>query len=392
MLTFIYHLCVLAAFAVSLGGVAYYVMAIAAARRLRRTEKSIPSEHPFLSSMSLLKPLGGADRDLERHIESFFVQDYPVFEILFAVRQKEDPAVPIVQSVMARHPDIPAKLTVTGDPPCENAKAFSMEKMAEVAQHEILVVTDSDTSVTSGYLRALAQSFESREVGAVTNLYRGVAGSDLWSKLEALGMSTEFMAGVIVAERLEGMKFMLGPSMAVRSETLRAIGGFAALAEYLADDFVLGERVARSGSRVILSRHVIDHHVTAGGFVNSFCHRLRWNRSSRFSRPLGYLGQGFTYGLAWALALCLLAPSRWSAAALVCSLAARAYLAIEIGTRLLEDPWVLRRLWLVPLQDLLSFVSWLAGFLGREIVWRKIRYRLAEGGRFVPVDSQWNQP
>jgi ceramide glucosyltransferase len=265
-----------------------------------------------------------------------------------------------------------------------------MEKMAELAQHEILVITDSDTSVALDYLKALAEGFEPQEVGAITNLYRGVAGSDLWSKLEALGMSTEFMAGVVVAERLEGMKFMLGPSMAVRAETLRAIGGFVALAEYLADDFVLGERIARSGSRVTLSRHVINHHATASGFVNSFSHRLRWNRSSRFSRPLGYLGQGFIYGLFWALVLCFLAPSVWTAIILACSVATRIYLAIEIGTRLLKDPWVLRSLWLVPLQDLLSFISWFGGFVGREIVWRKIRYRIAEGGRFVPVDSQWS--
>jgi len=391
MMTLIYSTLLLILFLVSLGGVGYYLMAIAAARRLRRMlQQSVPTERRLLPSMSLLKPLGGADRGLEQHLESFFVQDYPLFEILLAVRYNEDPAVKIAQTVMSRHPEIAAKLIVTGVPPYANAKVFSMEKMAELAQHEILVITDSDTSVALDYLKALAEGFEPQEVGAVTNLYRGVAGSDLWSKLEALGMSTEFMAGVVVAERLEGMKFMLGPSMAVRAKTLRAIGGFVALAEYLADDFVLGERIARSGSRVKISRHVINHHATASGFVNSFSHRLRWNRSSRFSRPLGYLGQGFIYGLLWALVLCLLAPSVWTAIILTCSVATRIYLAIEIGTRLLKDPWVLRRLWLVPLQDLLSFISWLGGFVGREIVWRKIRYRIAEGGRFVPVDSQWS--
>jgi ceramide glucosyltransferase len=387
MLTFIYHTIVLVMFAVSLGGVLYYLMAITAARRFRKAQESISSERQFLPPMSLLKPLGGVDQDLEQCLESFFRQDYPCFEILFAVRHEEDPAVTIVQDLTVRHPGVPAKLVVTGNPQCANAKVFSMEKMAELAQHDILVVTDSDTSVTSGYLRGLAQSFESGEVGAVTNLYRGVAGSDFWSKLEALGMSTEFMAGVVVAEWLEGMKFMLGPSMAVRRECLRVIGGFAALAEYLADDFVLGERVAQSGSLVILSRHVINHHATAAGFLNSFSHRLRWNRSSRFSRQSGYLGQGFTYGLAWALVLCLLAPSWWSVLVLICSLAARVWLAFELGTRLLEDACVLPRLWLVPFQDVLSFASWVGGFLGREIVWRKRRYRLLEGGRFARLDS-----
>jgi len=388
MLTFIYHATILGMLLITLGGVVYYLIAIAATCRFRKMQETVSSEGPFLPPMSLLKPLGGVDLNLEQHLESFFRQDYPVFEILLAVRNQEDPAVPIAENVMAHHPEIPAKLLVTGDPPYANAKVFSMEKMAELAQHGILVVTDSDTSVTGGYLRAMAQSFARREVGAVTNLYRGVAGSDIWSRLEALGMSTEFMAGVAVAEWLEGMRFTLGPSMAVRAECLQAIGGFAALAEYLADDFVLGERVAQSGSSVLLSKHVVNHHATAVGFLNSFKHRLRWNRSSRFSRPAGYLGQGFTYGLTWALILCLLAPSSWSAGVLLCSLVARVYLAIELGTRLLGDPCVARRLWLIPLQDVFSFASWLGGFLGREIVWRKIRYRIAKGGRFVPLDSQ----
>jgi ceramide glucosyltransferase len=257
-----------------------------------------------------------------------------------------------------------------------------MEKMAARARHETLVITDDDTSVGPGYLKALAHSFESTGVGAITNLYRGIAGSDFWSKLEALGMSTEFMAGVVVAERLEGMKFTLGPSMAIRTDCLQAIGGFAALAEYLADDFVLGERVAQAGYQVLLSAHVVNHHACSLGFVNSFKHRLRWNRSSRFSRPAGYLGQGFTYGLSWAFLLCAMSPTAWGLSVLLGALVARAWLAFELGTKLLEDRAVLRRLGLIPLQDLLSFVTWVGGFLGRKIIWRDEPYRLLEGGRF----------
>src|SRR5262249_41825451 len=149
----------------------------------------------------------------------------------------------------ARYPHIPTQLVVAADPPYANAKVYSMERMAKLAQYDILVISDADASVASDYLQELARDFESDEVGAVTNLYRGVGGPVFWWKLEALGMSTEFMAGVIVAEWLEGMKFVLGPSMAVRRKCLEAIGGFAALAEYLADDFVLGERVAHTGYR-----------------------------------------------------------------------------------------------------------------------------------------------
>ncbi|MGH9799119.1 MAG: ceramide glucosyltransferase, partial [Blastocatellia bacterium] len=142
---------------------------------------------------------------------------------------------------------------------------------------------------------------------------------------------------------------------------------------------------SQAGWRVVLSTHVVNHHASAIGFVKSFKHRLRWNRSSRFSRPAGYVGQGFTYGLMWALALALFAPSLWSALLLACVLVVRFWLAVELAVRLLEDRAWLRWFWLVPLQDLLSFATWLGGFLGREIVWRNERYQLLAGGRFVPV-------
>jgi ceramide glucosyltransferase len=220
----------------------------------------------------------------------------------------------------------------------------------------------------------------------MTNLYRGVDNSDFWSRLEALGMSTEFMAGVAVAQRLEGMKFTLGPSMAISKTCLIAIGGFRALADYLADDFVLGEKAVQAGFKVILSSHTIEHHAYSAGFLNSFKHRLRWNRSSRFSRPAGYMGQGFTYGLPWAMLLCLVSPNIWSFVLLGFSLAIRMWLAYSLGRRLLEDATVVKRFWMIPVQDLLSLATWVGGFLGREIVWRNERYLLLAGGRFAPVN------
>jgi ceramide glucosyltransferase len=286
---------------------------------------------------------------------------------------------------MARHPRIPTRLIITGEPPYANAKVYSMEKMAEAASAGILVITDSDTSVGPDYLKDMAAAFASPKVGAVTNLYRGVSGADFWSKLEALGMSTEFMAGVVVANHLEGMKFTLGPSMAIRADCLRAIGGFAAMADYLADDFVLGNWAVEAGYQVALSAHVINHHATALGFTKSFKHRLRWNRSSRFSRPSGYFGQGFTYGLAWALLFFFVAPSWWSGSLLLVVFASRLWLTIELAARLLNDREALGRFWLIPLQDLLSLATWVGGFLGREVVWRNERYRLLKGGRFAPV-------
>jgi ceramide glucosyltransferase len=369
----------------SAGGLVYYLLAVVAARKLRKAREAAEPEAAAAPTISLLKPLRGADPDLERHLESFFLQAYPSFEILFAVRRADDPAVAVAERLMARYPHVPARLILTGEPPYANAKVYSMEKMAEAACGDVLVITDSDTSVDKDYLRNVAAAFAPERVGAATSLYRGAPGADMWSKLEALGMSTEFMAGVVVAWLLEGMKFALGPSMAVRRDCLRAIGGFAAMADYLGDDFVLGQWASEAGYEVALLPHPVNHHATALGFTGSFKHRLRWNRSSRFSRPAGYVGQGFTYGLPWAMLLFLAAPFWWGRVVLLAVAAARIWMAYELGTRLLDDHEAMRRFWLIPLQDALSLGAWIGGFVGREIIWRNERYRLLEGGKFEPV-------
>lgn len=386
VLTILSSLTMLVLIVTTLGGIAYYGIAIYAARKHYISCNSNPeSQQPIpMPPISLLKPLRGADAGLVQCLETFFQQDYPTFEILFAVRQTDDPAVAVVQSLMSKYPQIATQLILTGEPPYANAKVYSLEKMTEAALHQILVITDSDSSVAPDYLQDIANTFSSPEVGAMTNLYRGISGDDLWSKLEAIGMSTEFMAGVVVAEMMEGMKFTLGPSMAIRKDCLRAIGGFAAMADYLADDFVLGNWADQAGYRVALSCHTINHHATAMGFLASFKHRLRWNRSTRRSRPQGYVGQGFTYGFSWAALFCLLFPSPWSLAALLASLSIRFFLAWQLS-RLLKDRTALSRFWLIPLQDVLSFASWLGGFTGKEIIWRNERYRLLTGGRFEPV-------
>jgi ceramide glucosyltransferase len=386
---FLFGLCAVGA----LGGAAYYLIALISARGLQRRQRAAAALRSMaLPPISLIKPLCGAEPELEQCLASFFKQDYPEYEILFAVRHTGDPAVPVIERLRQRYPNIPVQLILTGEPPYANAKVYSMELMAQAARYELLSITDSDTAVAPDYLRALAADFassaEGPEVGAVTNLYRGVAGDDLWARLEALGMSTEFMAGVVVAERLEGMKFALGPAMAIRRACLQTIGGFAAMRDYLADDFVLGHWADAAGWRVVLSTHVVNHHVSNTGFRRSFKHRLRWNRSTRFSRPSGYLGQGFTYGLSWALLAFLLWPHWLSGVGLLVVTAVRLALALVLGVGLLADQTVLRRLWLLPLQDLPSFVSWLGGFTSREIIWRDERYRLLNDGKFELVGTR----
>lgn len=372
--------------AIITGGIVYYFIGIVAAGNLtKRKAKTFQTQKP---SISILKPLKGVEEGLESYLESFYTIDYPNYELIFGVHSEDDPAIRVVEKLNARYPKISSQLVIAKNPSYNNAKVFSLEQMAKVAAFDILVITDSDTSVCKDYLSALATAFHSERVGAVTNLYRGVGANDFWSKLEALGMSTEFMSGVIVAEWLEGMKFTLGPSMAIRKSNLEQIGGFAAMADFLADDFVLGNWVASAGSEVVLSTHIINHHATSPGFLSSFKHRLRWNRSTRFSRPSGYIGQGFTYGLSWALIGTSLLPLQWGIGLLLATLIVRLCLAISVGFFVLEDKTVIKRLWLVPIQDFISFASWVGGFLGREISWRDRRFRIVDGGRFIAVETK----
>ncbi len=375
--------------AIIFGGMAYYLLALVCAWQMsQRRTVTPPLSASELTPLSLLKPLCGAEPELEECLETFFVQDYPTYEILFAVRTDADPAVAVVNRLRRQYPNIPVTLLYTGEPPYANAKVFSMQMMAAAARHDLLSITDSDTAVTRDFLSSLAQIFADPTVGAATNLYRGVSRGDLWARLEALGMSTEFIAGVVVAERLAGMKFTLGPAMAIRRACLNDIGGFAAMRDYLADDFVLGNWAAAAGWRVRLCAQVVKHHVSTTGFMRAFKHRLRWNRSTRFSRPAGYVGQGFTYGFAWALLFFMLSPAWLMGSLLAVAFGLRVLLALVLGVRLLADQTVWRGLALLPVQDLLSLASWLGGFVGREIIWRAERYRLLEGGRFQLVTAR----
>jgi ceramide glucosyltransferase len=322
--------------------------------------------------ISILKPLSGLDEGLEENLRSFFRQDYPAFEIIFSVRHPDDPAVGIVEKLRAEYPEIPAQLIVTGEPPYANAKVFALERMLSGARFDLLVMSDSDTRVGPGLLRAIAAEFQDQRLGLATCPYRAVPGRGVWSTLEAIGMNTEFLAGILVARLLEGMRFGVGPTMAIRREAIGRMGGFAALKDYLAEDFEMGRRAAALGYGTILSSCVIEH-------------RLRWVRSTRRSRPAGYIGQLFTYPLPLALLLWAVRPGGWPAAAL--TIAIRAAAAWATAGWALSDRLTLKRWWLVPLEDILSFAFWIAGFFGNTIVWRGRRYRLHPDGRFELLTS-----
>ncbi|MGB7354153.1 MAG: glycosyltransferase, partial [Acidobacteriaceae bacterium] len=257
--------------------------------------------------VSLLKPLDGDEPNLEAHLESFFRQDYPHFEILFCARHADDPGLSAARRVAARYPHIPAQFLSTGDDTWINAKVSSLERMHAAAAHDIFIISDSDVRVAPSYIRDVASPFAGESVGAVTCLYRGVADQGLWAQIEAAGMSVEMTTGVLTANLLEGMKFALGPTMAVRRRAVDAMGGFGVLGPYCSDDFLLGANVAAQGSTVVLSRHVIDHIILNLSFTASLRHQTRWMKSTRFSRPLGHLGTALTFSVPFGMLACLAA-------------------------------------------------------------------------------------
>ena len=356
------------------GALVYSLLAVAAAfRYLSVPRPAAANPEPI----SILKPLSGVDLGLESNLRTFFEQDYRSFELLFAVRDPNDPAVKVVEKLSSEYAKVRTQLLVTGEPPYPNAKAFSLDHMLRAAANDLVVMSDSDTCVTPDLLRTVAAEFQDQKLGVATCPYRAVPGPSLWSRLEATGMNTDFMAGILVARMLEGMRFAVGPTIAARRSALQSIGGFERLKDYLAEDFVMGRFAAEAGYGVILSSYVIEHHIGNSTLSQNVEHRLRWARSTRRSRPLGYLGQLFTMPLPLALLVCCVAPRWWMI--LPVAFIVRALAAYVVSARVLQT----RLNWLlVPLEDFAGFFLWIAGFFGNTVIWRGRRYRLYPDGRF----------
>jgi ceramide glucosyltransferase len=362
------------------GSLVYCMLTVIAARRYL----AVPAPPQGAAEpVSVLKPLSGADDGLEENLRSFFRQDYPELEILFAVRSADDATVAVVERLRKEFPGVPARLIVTGEPPYANAKVYSLDVMMAAARHDLLIMSDSDIRVEPGMLRAIAAEFRDPALGLITCPYRAVPGASFWSTLEAIGMNTEFWGGVLVARMLDGMKFAVGPTTAARQRVLADIGGFDRLKEYLAEDFVMGQLAAERGHGVALSRVVVEHRIGSQAFRANVLHRLRWCRSTRRSRPYGYIGQVFTNPLPLALLLTAARPAWWPALAVTALF--RTAAAWAVAGWVLHDKLTARRWYLVPLQDLASFFFWLAGFFGNTIQWRGRTYYLHRDGRFERV-------
>jgi ceramide glucosyltransferase len=359
------------------GSLIYCVLVVVATRRFLSSAQPAPGIQP---PVSVLRPLCGYDDGLEENLRSFMVQDYPEYEVLFGVHRQDDAAVAVAEKIIGEFSgSIKAQLIVTGESPIPNAKAFSLNRLVREARYDVLVMADSDVRVTPTLLSHLAREFQEERVGLISCPYRAVPGKSLWSRLEAIGMNTELLGGVLVARMLEGMRFALGCAVAVRRSVLEDMGGFGYLQEFLAEDFVIGQRAAELGHRVILSSFVIEHRIGSQTMMRNLVHRMRWARSTRRSRPAGYWGQMFTYPLPLALLLWASYPGAWPAVLL--TLVLRSSAALATARYVVHDPVTQKQWWLLPVQDAIGFFIWISGFVGDKIVWRDRKCTVLRDGR-----------
>jgi ceramide glucosyltransferase len=356
------------------GSLVYSGLAVIAAfRYLAVRPPALAAAEP----VSILKPLAGLDLGLESNLRTFFEQDYPTFVILFAVRERQDPAVAVVEKLQREYPGVASRLLIAGEPPYPNAKVFSLDRMLAAAEHDLVVMSDSDIRVTPGMLRQVAAEFQDGKTGVATCPYRAVPGDSLWSRLEAIGMNTDFISGILVARMLEGMQFAVGPTIVARRAVLASIGGFDRLKDFLAEDFVMGKFAWEAGHGVILSSYVIEHHIGSSDFRHNAAHRLRWCRSTRRSRPAGYAGQLFTMPIPLALLVTAWSPAWWPVLVVTTAVRAVAARVVSWGVLRARIHWLL-----LPIEDIAAFCFWIAGFFGNTIVWRGRKYKLEADGRF----------
>jgi ceramide glucosyltransferase len=375
-------------FVAALGPLAFYLFgAWAAWRFFRNSRSSVEPADDFTPPVSILKPLHGLDRAAYENFASFCCQQYPTYEILFAVRDENDPAVPVVRRLIEDFPRVPIRLLISQESTGANDKVGKLCLMAQQARNPLLVITDSDVRVAPDYLRQVAGVFRDSRVGAVTALYRALEAPSFGAVMDTMG-SLSFSGSALVARELEGLKFTMGSTAALPRERLDEIGGFAPLLDMHSDDYELGRRIAEKGHRIELAPEPVDMEFPSESLGEYLRHELRWLVGLRHIRPGGHFGLLMTQGIAWIAAAAALAPSwRASAAWVSAYLIVRLLGGYVVGVWGLRDPVVRRKLWLLPLHDLFWFFLWLASFAVNRIEWRGLVFTL-EKGRMIPVASR----
>ncbi len=367
----------------ALGSFVYLLIAIrrVASFAMRRDQ---PLACP--TPVTVLKPVCGLDPELYENLRSFCEQDYPVYQVIFGVREAEDPAVAVIERLTREFPDGDLELVIDGRISGANLKASNLSNMVQRARYDVLAVADSDMRVRRDYLATVTAPLRDARVGAVTCLYRATPVGGLVSVLGAMAVNEWFLPSVLVAEGMRPLKFCFGATMVVRRAALEAIGGFPALAGYLADDYMLGKLVAGQGYDVVLSSYVVDNVTFEPGLRALLLHELRWARTIQSAQPLGYALSFLTYAIPMSIAAGLAALALGGSVALASVLVAFAVLlrlTLHVTVRSLLGIRAPGAPWLVPLRDLLSFCIWAGGFFARHVRWRGRRLAVGAAGQLA---------
>jgi ceramide glucosyltransferase len=376
----------------TLSSIGYYSLCLWSAARFLRERKAAGEGPVRLRSgrvratqstppVSILKPLKGTDPEMYESFRSHCLQNYPDYELIFGVSDPDDPAIELVERLKKEFSQCAIRLMVCPKNLGANTKVSNLAQMLPEAVYDVLLINDSDIRVEPDYLRRVVPPLADPKVGLVTCLYRGVASPTLGSHLESLGISTDFCAGVLAASQIEGgIHFGLGSTLVFRRSDLKAIGGFEAFVDYLADDYEIGNRIAARGLDVKLSEVVVETFLPPYTLRQFVEHQLRWARSVRDSRRWGYLGLVLTFGLVWALLTLIVAGGAgWAWGFFAVALVIRLMMALVVGGGVLRDRQVTRWLWLVPLRDLIAVLVWLGSYAGHTVAWRGDYFHLKNG-------------
>jgi ceramide glucosyltransferase len=365
----------------SLGFYTLSACGIASFLRHRRNRLATPLRETNLPPVSILKPLKGIDPHIWEAFCSHCDQDYPEFQLIFGVSDPEDPVIEVVRKLQEKYPNRQIDMLMCPRDLGTNRKLGTLAQMFPAARHEVLLVNDSDIMVAPDYLRRVVEPLADPAIGMVTCLYRGIASPTLGSRLEALGISTDFVLGVLSARVLEeGLRFGLGSTLAFRRSDLRAIGGFETIADYLADDYELGRRVATLGKLIELSEVVVETFLPAYSLRQFIHHQLRWARTVRGARSWGYAGLLLTFGLPWAVVTVLAARgAAWSWSLLAVAVAARSAVGLTAAVAVLGDTQAIRHVLLLTVRDLIAPIIWALGLIGNRIHWRGDVFCLKRG-------------
>jgi len=370
---------------------AFYVCVLVAAVRFFRRTTAAPSS--TRAPVSLLIPLHGAEVGAYENYAALCCQDYPAYQLVFGVSDPCDTAIPVVHQLRGDFAECDIALVVGPGILGTNPKVRNLHNMLRCVKYEQIVMIDSDIRVGGDYLSTIMSVLNETRVGLVTCLYKAADAPDWAATLEALGITAEFVPGVLAAWLLEGMHFALGATMATTQTVLQAIGGFPAIGDHLADDFMLGYLIAQAGYEVRLAPYVVDTVLAPGGLRRMLAHQVRWSRAKRIARPLGYLGMLVTHGLPLALLMLLASHSTTASLMLLgTTLSLRLAMAWLIGIHGLRDRVLQKYMWLLPVRDLVSFGIWCLGLVGKHVEWRGQVFKIVNEGKIVKVLSGLSKP